>query len=237
VPSVEWQQTLRERADHMRKCPTRAEATLYERLGRRPGGLFFWTQHVIGNRYIADFYCPAARLVIEVDGDSHDSRAVQDRQRDDVMYEFGFRVMRLSNVSVLADPDAAVARILEAADDPHLLDAQRRHEEGRRRAERLLAEQQNRIRQRPLVQSIKARFRCTWCLADFVTAVAPSPRCRRCLDSELVPVCVRCAFRKCSEPRGMCRTCMEASLIARGAVGTPMEHVNRNGRHRVRKVF
>src|SRR4051794_20621881 len=108
MPSPAWQQTMRERAERMRRNPTRAEVALYERLRRRPGGLLFWTQHVIGSRYIADFYCPAARLVIEVDGDSHDNRAAQDRQRDEVMQEFGFRVMRMTNLSVLADPDAAV---------------------------------------------------------------------------------------------------------------------------------
>lgn len=97
VQASEWQQTLRERAEGMRRNPTRAEAALWRNLRRRPGDMFFWTQHVIGSRYIADFYCPAARLVIEVDGDSHADRAAEDRRRDDVMHEYGFRVMRLTH--------------------------------------------------------------------------------------------------------------------------------------------
>lgn len=85
----DWQQTLLRRAEGMRVNPTRAEATLWSELRRRPGGMF-WSQHVIGSRYIADFYCPAARLVVEVDGDSHVDRAAEDRRRDNVMHEYDF---------------------------------------------------------------------------------------------------------------------------------------------------
>ncbi len=237
MQASEWQQTLRERAERMRRNPTRAEAALWRELRRRPGGMFFWTQHVIGSRYIADFYCPAARLVVEVDGDSHDHRAAEDRRRDDVMHEYGFTVMRLTNVAVLADPPNAVTRIVQTAGNPKALDAQRRQEEARRRALGTLANQQAQVRQRPARETLKARFRCTWCLAEFVTALAPRPSCRRCHVSDLVPVCFRCGWRRCGKPRDMCRTCAEAAVVARGAIGTPVEHVNRNSRHRVRKIM
>lgn len=232
-----WQQTLRQRAEHMRRNPTRAEGALWRELRRRPGGMFFWTQHVIGNRYIADFYCPAARLVIEVDGDSHDDRAAEDRRRDDVMHEYGFKVMRLTNVAVLADTTGAVARIVQAAANPKTLDAQRRQENARRRALEGLAEQQAQVRQRPARQPLKAWFRCTWCLAEFVTALEPKPSCRRCQVADLTPVCFRCGWRRCAKPREMCRSCAEAAAVARSAIGTPVEHVNRNSRHRVRKIM
>lgn len=221
----------------MRRDPTRAEATLWRELRRRPGGMFFWTQHVLGSRYIADFYCPAARLVIEVDGDSHDDRAAEDRRRDDVMHEYGFRVMRLTNVAVLADTSGAVARIVQAAANPKTLDAQRRQEEARRRALEASAKQQPQVRQKPARQPLKARFRCTWCLAEFITTLEPKPSCRRCQVFELVPVCFRCGWRGCGKPRAMCRKCADAADVARGAIGTPVEHVNRNSRHRVRKIM
>lgn len=233
----DWQQTLRDRAERMRREPTRAEATLWAELRHRPRGLLFWTQHVIGSRYIADFYCPAARLVIEVDGDSHDTRATEDRQRDDVMHEYGFRVLRLKNVSVLADTPAVVSRILQAAAKPEVLDAQRRHEDARRKALEVMQKQAEQTRQRPAREPLKGRFRCTWCLSEFVTALAPRPSCRRCRTFELVPVCFRCGWRRCSQPREMCRICADAAGVARSAVGTPAEHVNRNSRHRVRKIM
>ncbi len=237
MQASEWQRTLRERAEGMRRHPTRAEAVLWQELRRRPGGVVLWTQHVIGSRYIADFYCPAARLVIEVDGDSHDDRAAEDRRRDDVMHEYGFRVLRLTNVAVLADTRGAVARIVQAVANPETLDAQRRQEEARRRAVEVLAKQQARVRQTPARQPLQARFRCTWCLAEFTTALEPTPSCRRCQLIELVPVCFRCGWRRCGKPREMCRTCAEAADIARSAIGTPVEHVNRNSRHRVRKII
>lgn len=221
----------------MRRNPTRAEAALWRNLRRRPGDMFFWTQHVIGSRYIADFYCPAARLVIEVDGDSHADCAAEDRRRDDVMHEYGFRVMRLTNIAVLADTPGALVRILQAAANPRTLDAQHRQEEARRRALEGLAKQQAQVRQRPARQPLQARFRCTWCLAEFVTALEPKPCCRRCQVYELVPVCFRCGWRRCGKAREMCRTCADAAVVARDAIGTPVEHVNRNSRHRVRKIM
>ena len=55
--------------------------------------------------YAADFYCPAARLVIEVDGSVHDSRQAKDEQRDAYLTSLGLRVSRVLAADVLADPD------------------------------------------------------------------------------------------------------------------------------------
>ena len=69
---------LKPRARTMRHEPTRAERVLWELLkARRCGGYKFRRQHSIGP-YIADFYCKAAKLVVELDGSIHEATAEYD---------------------------------------------------------------------------------------------------------------------------------------------------------------
>jgi len=58
------------KAREFRRSPTLPESLLWQHLRQRPHGLKFRRQHPFGP-FIADFYCPAARLVVEVDGGSH----------------------------------------------------------------------------------------------------------------------------------------------------------------------
>ena len=61
-----------------------------------------YKQHIIGN-YIADFYCSAAKLVIELDGNQHNTNehvVRADRQRDAYMKSLGIEVVRFSNLDI-----------------------------------------------------------------------------------------------------------------------------------------
>jgi very-short-patch-repair endonuclease len=72
------------------------------RLNRRQ--LRFRKQHPIGP-FVADFYCPAARMVIEIDGAVHDERQDTDGRRDAYMASLGLTVIRVPAPEVLADPE------------------------------------------------------------------------------------------------------------------------------------
>ena len=74
------------------------------RVSRRD--LRFRKQHPIGP-YVADFYCPAAKIVIEVDGSTHDQSQPADERRDDYMTSLGLRVVRIAAAEVLANLEAA----------------------------------------------------------------------------------------------------------------------------------
>jgi very-short-patch-repair endonuclease len=50
---------------------------------------------------VADYFCPSAKVVVELDGRSHDGQGDQDRQRQDYLEQQGLRVIRFSNDSVL----------------------------------------------------------------------------------------------------------------------------------------
>ena len=61
----------------------------------------FYRQKII-DRFIADFYCPAANLVIELDGGQHydDVKKVEDKQRTSIIKQYGVDVIRIPNNEV-----------------------------------------------------------------------------------------------------------------------------------------
>jgi len=97
----------------LRASLTPAEATLW-RLIRRSQleGRKFRRQHGIGP-YIVDFYCPAERLVIELEGSAHDSDAVsrRDFSRERFLSAAGLRVLRLENRNVFDNPEGVLQLI------------------------------------------------------------------------------------------------------------------------------
>jgi len=95
---------------------TLPEVLLWGQLkGRKLNGVQFRRQHPVG-RYVLDFYCEAARLCVEVDGQGHDAadRPRRDAERDACLAGRGVRTVRLPASLVLSDMDAAVRTILAA---------------------------------------------------------------------------------------------------------------------------
>src|SRR5438552_8443817 len=104
------------RAKKLRANQNSAEQRVWSILrARRLAGLKFRRQHVLG-KYIADFVCIPARLVVEIDGETHgDDSQLSDAKRTEVIERAGYRVIRFWNDYVLNDSDGGVAdTILEA---------------------------------------------------------------------------------------------------------------------------
>jgi very-short-patch-repair endonuclease len=102
------------RAQQLRTTPTDAEIRLWSRLrGKQIERFRFRRQQPIGP-YVVDFFCPAAKLVIEVDGGQHATREAEDAARSRWIEARGYRVLRFWNNDVLANTDGVVAAILEA---------------------------------------------------------------------------------------------------------------------------
>ena len=78
-------------------------------------GRRFYRQKPVGD-YIADFYCPKASLVVEVDGGQHftEEGAGNDNVRNEYMASLGLRVLRFPNNEVMKNIDGVIERILEA---------------------------------------------------------------------------------------------------------------------------
>jgi len=109
------------RSRQLRQDMTFPERLLWSRLRDcRLAGLRFRRQHPVGP-YVTDYYCPSAKLVVELDGRSHDGQAAQDRQRQDYLERQGLRVIRFSNDKVLNNLTGvleAIARACKNARSP-----------------------------------------------------------------------------------------------------------------------
>jgi very-short-patch-repair endonuclease len=93
------------------------ETLLWARLRALRGeGPTFRRQHAIGP-YIADFYCSAARLAIEVDGAVHteDAQIAHDERRDGYMRELGYEVLRVPAGEIMRNADDAADGVVLAA--------------------------------------------------------------------------------------------------------------------------
>jgi very-short-patch-repair endonuclease len=108
------------RARELRWNMTQPERKLWWLLRRkRLPGFRFRRQAPLGP-YIADFFCPKARLIVELDGASHttDAQIDHDLRRTRWLEGRGFRVVRFTNRDVLERPDEVVDAIYLMASAP-----------------------------------------------------------------------------------------------------------------------
>ena len=102
---------IQQAAKRLRQNMTPAEITLWSALkGKKLDGSKFRRQHPVGN-FILDFYCPAYKLVIEVDGEIHNYQTERDRARTSKLEDYGHKVIRFSNEQVLNDLPGVLAEI------------------------------------------------------------------------------------------------------------------------------
>ncbi|MYZ49808.1 DUF559 domain-containing protein [Rhizobiales bacterium L72] len=121
MPRRDIDAKVRHRARTLRKSSTLGERVMRDHLrALRPFGAHFRREAPIGP-YVVDFAWLSARIVIEIDGASHDlpGRAEQDAVRDRFLRAEGFRVVRVRDADVLAGSAEAFARIEDAL-RPHL---------------------------------------------------------------------------------------------------------------------
>jgi len=106
---------IEEAAKRLRTNLNQAEALLWHRLrGKQLNGLKFRCQHPVGN-FILDFYCPSLKLVIEIDGNSHDDRQEYDQFRTNELSLYGYQVIRFTNEEVFNDIEKVLAKIMAIA--------------------------------------------------------------------------------------------------------------------------
>ena len=107
--------TLAQTARKLRGNMTDAERRLWLRLRGHQLGAHFRRQAPL-ERYVLDFVCFPARLVIEVDGGQH-AESATDQVRDAWLLERGFRVLRFWNNEVLENTDGVVETIMKALEN------------------------------------------------------------------------------------------------------------------------
>jgi ATP-dependent DNA helicase RecQ len=106
-------EALQLRARQLRCAMTPAEMKLWRYLWHGQLGMQFRRQHAVGS-YIVDFFCVKAKLVVEVDGDSHSdpAEAEYDSERTRWLSEQKlYRIIRFWNDEALYETEAVVAQI------------------------------------------------------------------------------------------------------------------------------
>ncbi|MCL1463759.1 endonuclease domain-containing protein [Argonema galeatum] len=110
TPPELWDK-LKPLARQMRREPTPAEQKLWEKLRNKQFlGYKFRRQHTI-DRFIVDFYCGQAHLVVEVDGSVHDYTQEEDAIRQEFLESLELRVIRFTNSEVLNSVEIVLEQI------------------------------------------------------------------------------------------------------------------------------
>ena len=118
MPHDEVSQLQRTRARELRRAMTRAETLLWCHLkAHRLARLGFRRQAPMGN-YIADFVAHSCKLIVEIDGQSHDfEECIQHDERRDAWFgSRGYRMLRFTNDDVMKNLEGVALAILQAAE-------------------------------------------------------------------------------------------------------------------------
>ena len=103
----------REKRRRLRNDMPAAEAVVWSRLRRKQVcGCKFRRQYSVGS-YVLDFYCPALKLAVEIDGDSHFAADANDydQQRQAFIESFGIRFLRFTNKQVYGNLEGVLQTI------------------------------------------------------------------------------------------------------------------------------
>jgi len=118
MPHTQVSEFQRARAKRLRRTMTRAETLLWRHLkAHRLARLGFRRQAPMGN-YVADFVAHSCKLIVEVDGESHDfeERIRHDEERDRWFASRGYRVLRFTNNDVMRNLEGVALAIVQAAE-------------------------------------------------------------------------------------------------------------------------
>jgi very-short-patch-repair endonuclease len=92
-----------------------AEAAMWKLLRDRALGEFKFRRQMPVGPYIADFCCPALKLILELDGGVHVLRQESDAKRDAWLVSVGFTLLRFGNEAVLRNPAVVFDAVREHA--------------------------------------------------------------------------------------------------------------------------
>ena|SRR5436190_24225509 len=120
MPHARVHRDQRTRAKELRRVMTRAETLLWRYIKAHRIGAFGYRRQATMGPYIVDFVCHSARLVVEVDGSSHDyeDRLERDTERDAWFAARGYAVLRFTDQEVLSNLEGVILRVQEVARAP-----------------------------------------------------------------------------------------------------------------------
>jgi len=110
---IEYNPRLKQIARKLRKDMTLSEILLWQHIkGKQLLGYDFHRQKPI-NEYVVDFYCPRLKLILEIDGDSHEGKEEADKIRQEKLESLSLTVMRFWDWDVKSNVDGIVEHLRE----------------------------------------------------------------------------------------------------------------------------
>ena len=108
---IKYNPKLKERARELRKNSTLSEIKLWKAL--RAGNMhgYKFNRQKPLDEFIVDFYCRKLKLVIEVDGESHDDKKAYDHRRQRRLESLGLHVIRFYDHDVMNHLDGVLYKI------------------------------------------------------------------------------------------------------------------------------
>ena len=104
-----------------RKEPTEAESLLWSALRNRKLAGYKFRREAVIDPYVVDFLCQEQRLIVEVDGSSHDHRGEYDLNRERELGLKGYSVIRFSHQNVMANLLAVIKKKEKCLKEPDYL--------------------------------------------------------------------------------------------------------------------
>ncbi len=117
TPDEKTWNSLKENVKENRKNPTETEDKLWQEIRNEKLGVKFRRQHAI-SRFIVDFICIEKKLVVEVDGPIHENQKRADLEREKIIEDEGFRIIRFTNNQVLSSLSDVLQKIKQVLTSP-----------------------------------------------------------------------------------------------------------------------
>ncbi|WP_229702394.1 endonuclease domain-containing protein [Maribacter cobaltidurans] len=109
---IPYNPKLKELARQLRKNSTLSEVLLWQKIKNRAFGVQFHRQVPL-LEYIVDFYCHELMLAIEVDGNSHENKFIEDQKRQLKLEEQGVRFLRVTDIEIKKEMFSVLLKIEE----------------------------------------------------------------------------------------------------------------------------
>ena len=109
---INYYDKLKPRARELRNKSTLSEVLLWRQIKTKKLGYNFYRQKPLGN-YIVDFYCPALKLVVEIDGSSHNEKQEYDRFRDEFLRTTGLQTIHFLDGDIKDNLDGVINLLKE----------------------------------------------------------------------------------------------------------------------------
>lgn len=115
IPYIPYNRNLVSRARELRKETTEAEKIFWNKiLKNKKFADFKFTRQKPLDNFIVDFYCASLGLIIEIDGEIHNSQKSRDKERDNILKQkFGLRIIRYTNKEILEDIEKVIEELVK----------------------------------------------------------------------------------------------------------------------------